>query len=88
MNRINLKKDLKTLSEKNCIEATENSIEFSMYDLLGKCTPLESIIGLSSAILNMSDSYVSNKQQVINILENVIAQIQLDEMYNVGKKLN
>jgi hypothetical protein len=88
MNKINLKKDLKSLSEKNCIEATENSIEFSMYDLLGKCTPLESIIGLSSAILNMSDSYVSNKQQVINILENVIAQIELDEMYNVGKKLN
>lgn len=88
MNKINLKKDLKSLSEKNCIEATENSIEFSMYDLLGKCTPLESIIGLSSAILNMSDSYVSNKKQVINILENVIAQIELDEMYNVGKKLN
>jgi len=88
MKIIDLKKDLETLSEKNCVEATQDAIDFALYELLGKNTPLESIVGLSSAIINVSDSYVANKQHVVNILENVIAQLQVDNLRNSGNKLN
>lgn len=88
MKIIDLKKDLETLSEKNCVQATQDAIDFALYELLGKNTPLESIVGLSSAIINVSDSYVANKQHVVNILENVIAQLQVDNLRNSGNKLN
>ena len=88
MKIIDLKKDLETLSEKNCVEATQDAIDFALYELLGKNTPLESIVGLSSAIINVSDSYVANKQHVVNILENVIAQLQVDNLRDSGNKLN
>ena len=88
MKIIDLKKDLETLSEQNCVEATQDSIDFALYELLAKSSPLESIVGLSSAIINLSDSYVANKQHVVNILENVIAQLQVDNLRNSGNKLN
>lgn len=88
MKVIDLKKDLEILNEKTCVETTQDAIDFSMYELLCKASPLEAIVGLSSAIINLSDSYVANKQHVINILENVIAQIESDNIRNNGNKLN
>jgi len=85
---IDLKKDLETLSEKNCIEDTQDSIDFSLYELLGRNSPLETIVGLSSAVINVTEQYVANKQHVINILQNVIAQLEADKLRETGKSLN